>query len=161
METTTKRLYEGLFLIDSGLATAQWDQVQATIRRFLDRAEATIVSMKKWDERKLVYDIKGKSRGTYILVYFECDPLRISGIERDVNLSEQVMRAMILRTDRMSQEEIEKATPIEQVEQAAEQAERDRAEADAARAEANAAKAEAEDTTPEQTGDEQDEPEQS
>lgn len=73
LETTAKRLYEGLFLVDSGLAAAQWDQIQGTIRRFLDRAEAEVVSMKKWDERKLAYDIRGKSRGTYILCYFECD----------------------------------------------------------------------------------------
>lgn len=120
METTTKRLYEGLFLVDSSLAAAQWDQVLGTIRRFLDRAEAQVVSLKKWDERKLAYDIKGKSRGTYILTYFECDPQRISGIERDVTLSEQILRAMILRTDeKMDRSEIEKPTPAEAAEQGA------------------------------------------
>ena len=114
METTTsKRLYEAMFLIDSGLAAAQWDSMQAAIRRFFERADATVVSMKKWDERKLAYTIQGKSRGTYILCYFECDPLRISGIERDVTLSEQILRVMILRTDCMSREDIEKATPLE------------------------------------------------
>ena len=130
METTTKRLYEELFLVDSSLAASQWDQVLGIIRRFLDRAEATVVSMKKWDERKLAYNIQGRSRGTYILCYFECDPARISGIERDVNLSEQILRAMILRTDRMSREDIEKPTPLEQAELA--QAESERAAQEAA-----------------------------
>ena len=69
--------------------------------------------MKKWDDRKLAYEVQGKGRGTYILVYFQCDPARIHAIERDVQLSEQVLRVMILRTDRMSREDMEKATPAE------------------------------------------------
>jgi small subunit ribosomal protein S6 len=113
LETAVKRLYEGLFLIDSALAAADWDQVLEMLKKFLNRAGAEIVSMKKWDDRKLAYDIRGKSRGTYILIYFHCDPSRIQGIERDVNLSEQVMRAMILRTDRISQEDMNKPTPAE------------------------------------------------
>lgn len=113
METAVKRLYEGLFLVDSALAAAQWDELMGMIRKILDRAGADVVSLKKWDERKLAYEVKGKERGTYILVYFHCDPTRISGIERDVRLSEQLLRVMILRTDRMSREDMEKATPAE------------------------------------------------
>ena len=68
--------------------------------------------MKKWDERRLAYDVKGKSRGTYILAYFNCDPLKISGIERDVTLSESIVRVLILRTDKMSKEDLEKEVPF-------------------------------------------------
>ncbi len=113
LETAVKRLYEGLFLIDSALAAADWDQILGMLKKFLDRAGADVVSIKKWDDRKLAYDIQGKGRGTYILIYFNCDPSRIGGIERDVNLSEQVMRAMILRTDRMSQDDMSRPTPAE------------------------------------------------
>jgi small subunit ribosomal protein S6 len=113
LETAVKRLYEGLFLIDSALAAAEWEPILGMLRKFLDRAGAEVVSMKKWDDRKLAYDIQGKSRGTYILIYFYCDPARIHGIERDVNLSEQVMRVMILRTDRMSADDMNRPTPAE------------------------------------------------
>ena len=113
METAVKRLYEGLFLIDSALAASQWDQMLEGIRKILDRADAEVVSMKKWDERKLAYEIRGKGRGTYILVYFHCDPSRISGIERDVHLSETILRVLILRTDRMRPEDIGKVTPAD------------------------------------------------
>lgn len=111
METAVKRLYEGLFLVDSTLAAADWQMVNDTIQKILDKAGAEVVSFRKWDERKLTYDIGRASRGTYLLVYFNCDPLRINEIDRDVQLSETLMRAMILRTDRMSPEEIEKPTP--------------------------------------------------
>lgn len=113
METAVKRLYEGLFLVDSAQAAAQWDATMGAIQKVLDRAEADVVSLRKWDERRLAYEIQGCSRGTYILAYFRCDPSRIGGIERDVQLSEQILRVLILRTDRMSQEDMDKPTPAE------------------------------------------------
>lgn len=114
MKTAVKRLYEGLFLVDSALAASDWEMVLGTIRKFLDRAGAEIVSLKKWDDRRLAYEVEGKSRGTYLLAYFYCEPSRVSGIERDVNLSEVVLRVLILRADRMSREDMEKPTPAEQ-----------------------------------------------
>jgi len=111
LETAVKRLYEGLFLVDSALAASDWQMINDTIQKILDKVGADVVSFRKWDERKLTYDIRRVSRGTYILVYFNCDPLRIHEIERDVQLSETLMRAMILRADQMSSAEIEKPTP--------------------------------------------------
>lgn len=113
MKTAVKRLYEGLFLVDSALAASDWDGVLGTIHKFLERAGADIVSLKKWDDRRLAYEVDGKSRGTYILTYFHCEPSRVHGIERDVSLSERVLRVLILRADRISREDMEKPTPAE------------------------------------------------
>ena len=106
-----KKLYEAMFLVDSAEAAGDWDGVNGTIRKILGRAGAEIVSIRKWDERKLAYDINGKSRGTYILCYFRVDGGRIREIERDVRLSERIMRVLILCAEHMSQEDIEKDTP--------------------------------------------------
>ena len=96
METATKRLYEGMFLVDSGLAAQEWQKVIDEIDRMMKRADAEVVSLKKWDDRRMTYDVQGKSRGTYILVYFNCDTEKVKGVERDVQLSELVMRVLIL-----------------------------------------------------------------
>lgn len=118
METEVKRLYEGMFLVDSGLAASDWGGVIESVEKVLARAGAETVSLHKWDERSLAYDVVGKSRGTYILTYFHADPGRISGIERDVQLSESLMRVLILRTDRMGHGDIDKKTPAQKVEEA-------------------------------------------
>jgi small subunit ribosomal protein S6 len=94
-----KRLYEGMFLVDSTLAAADWDGTLALIENILKRADAEIVVLRKWDERRLAYDIEHKSRGTYILAYFKADTQRISGIEKDVQLSEKIMRVLLLTTE--------------------------------------------------------------
>ena len=130
METAVKRLYEGLFLVDSAIAAGDWQLVNDTINKILTKAGAEVVSFRKWDERKLTYDIGRVSRGTYILVYFNCDTLRVHEIERDVQLSETLMRVMILRTDRMNADEMEKPTPAMVAETQAAEAEQ-AAQADA------------------------------
>ena len=100
METVaTKRLYEAMFLVDSAQAAADWDDTLAVINTIMQRADAEVVVMRKWQERKLTYDIDHKSRGTYILCYFKADGRRINGIEKDVQLSEKVMRVLILTTE--------------------------------------------------------------
>ena len=117
METVAKnKLYEGMFLIDSSKAGADWDGIIAAIRTILEKADAEIDSIRKWDERRLAYDIKGKSRGTYILSYFRVDGERIQDIEKSVRLSEKIMRVLILSAERQRPEDIEKDTPATKVE---------------------------------------------
>ena len=57
METVAKRLYEGMFLVDSAQATADWEGTLSVINTILQRADAEVVSLRKWQERKLAYDI--------------------------------------------------------------------------------------------------------
>jgi small subunit ribosomal protein S6 len=112
LDTVAKRLYEGLFLIDAAEAASDWDGVTEMIKRILEKGSAEIVSLRKWDERRLAYDIKGKDRGTYILVYFNAPTAAISSIERDIRLSERIMRAMIIRGDQLTQADMDKETPL-------------------------------------------------
>jgi small subunit ribosomal protein S6 len=111
LETAVKKLYEGMFLVDSAEAAADWDAIVTRIKSILEKTGAEIVSLRKWDERKLAYEINGKARGTYILCYFSSDGERIQEIEREAQLSEQIIRVLILCADHMSQEDIAKDTP--------------------------------------------------
>ena len=119
METVTKRLYEALFLVDSAEAAADWQGINEHIKKVFERNDAEIVSIRKWDERPLAYEIMGKNRGTYILVYFNSPSERIALIERDSQLSERIMRVLILRADHVTKEDMEKETPATMVERQA------------------------------------------
>ena len=108
METGVKKLYEVMFLIDSAEAAKDWDGIIELVTKMLNKIDAQILSLKKWDERPLAYSIKRCGRGTYILAYFKADGLKITELERDVLLSERVMRALILRVDHLTEEDIAK-----------------------------------------------------
>ena len=108
METGVKKLYEIMFLIDSAEAAKDWDGIIELVTKMLNKIDAQILSLKKWDERPLAYSIKRCSRGTYILAYFKADGRKITELERDVLLSERVMRALILKTEHLTEEDIVK-----------------------------------------------------
>lgn len=117
METKTKNnLYEGMFLVDSAAAASNWDGVNNAIKTILERAEAEIVSIRKWDDRKLAYEIHRVGRGVYILCYFRANGERIREIEKAVQLSEQIMRVLILNAEHMTTKDIEKETPATKAE---------------------------------------------
>ena len=97
MTNNHKRRYEAMFLVDSALAAAQWDDVLGGINKIMERAGAEVISMNKWDERRLAYEISRCRRGTYILCYFKSQPESISGIERDTQLNESILRVQILK----------------------------------------------------------------
>jgi small subunit ribosomal protein S6 len=105
-----------MFLVDSARAASDWDGINAVIRKILEKAKAEIVSMKKWDDRKLAYNIRGVERGTYILCYFRAEGQKIQEIETSVRLSEKIIRALILSTEQMTKEDIEKDTPAAKAE---------------------------------------------
>jgi len=108
LETIVKKLYEAMFLVDSSQAGADWDGLIATIKGILGRAEAEIVSLRKWGDRRLAYEIDHKTKGTYILCYFRADGDRIRDIEKSIQLSERVMRVLILSAEKRTAEDIEK-----------------------------------------------------
>jgi small subunit ribosomal protein S6 len=113
LETEVKRTYEGMFMVDSALAAQDWQKAIDEITRILNRAHAEILSIRKWDERRLCYDIRGKSRATYILAYFNCETDKLASIDRDIQLSELLMRALVLKADMIKKEDMEKPTPAE------------------------------------------------
>ena len=111
MDTAVKKLYEGMFLIDSAEAAKDWDGIIETITKMLTKIDAEIVSIRKWDERPLAYKIRKCERGTYLLSYFRAEGPRIHELERDVELSERIVRAMILNGDHLTEADIAKETP--------------------------------------------------
>lgn len=103
-----KNYYEAMFLISPTVATDLGAAVQH-IREILAKGAAELISLRKWDERRLAYEIKKNKRGVYILAYFAADPSRLAAIERACNLSEQLLRSLIIRADHLSLEEMQAA----------------------------------------------------
>lgn len=97
--------YEAMFLVGQA-AAADLAGVVEHIKEVLARGHAEIIAMKKWDERRLAYEIKKQKRGLYILVYFKAPGGSLAHIERDCNLSEKLLRVLILRADHLTEDEM-------------------------------------------------------
>lgn len=101
------QVYEGMFLMNPAVVP-EWTDAEAEIRRLLDRAGAKILGLKRWDDRKLAYEIGSHKRATYGLVFFEAGGDKIGPLERDAQISEAILRVLVLRTEGMDQEKIDK-----------------------------------------------------
>lgn len=106
MTTAKEYIYEGMFLFPQSHATDIKSAVDH-VKEILGRAEAELIALSKWGERNLAFEIKKHKRGLYLLAYFKARSTQMANIERDCNLSEQVMRFMMTRADHLTLEEMQ------------------------------------------------------
>ena len=66
-----------------------------------------ILYTERWPDRKLAYEIKGRRKGTYFLTYFKADGSAVAPLRREAQLSERILRVLVLKNDQ-ALEEIEK-----------------------------------------------------
>ena len=97
--------YEAMFLA-SQAAAADFSGLVEHINHLFERASADVIAMKKWDERRLAFEIDKQKRGIYILAYFTCPTDQVTQLERDATISEKIMRLMVIKADHLTDEEI-------------------------------------------------------
>ena len=108
--TQETKTYEGMFLVPPG---PDFQAASEPVHTVLARSDAEVLTIKAWDERRLAYDISDQRRGLYILTYFKADPSRIGELEHDCQLAEGILRVLIIRKDRLSDEQINAETPAD------------------------------------------------
>ncbi len=106
--------YEAMFLVSQAAAHDLGACVDH-IKEVLARGKADIIAFKKWDERRLAYEINKQKRGVYFLTYFAADPVNIEVIERQAHLSDSILRVMVLRCDHLTEDEMRAADGTEQL----------------------------------------------
>lgn len=149
----TERLYEGMFLVDSAEATRDWDDVEAHLRGLIEKHGGAIEYSERWPEQRLAYEVNGCKRGVYYLSYFRSDSQSITPLRADVELSDRVLRMMVVQEDFTSTEmDRRREMADRRAVRAAEAAEKAAAAALAAEAQESAEEVEADSTA--DTGEE-------
>lgn len=100
--------YEGMFLISQAVAT-DLAGVTAFIRQTIEKNGGTVIAMRKWDERRLAFEIQKQKRGYYILTYFQAPTSALTTMERSFNLSEQIMRQLVTKVEHLTVAEMQAA----------------------------------------------------
>jgi ribosomal protein S6 len=99
-----------MFIISDTIAGSEWDAAVKHVEDLLKNRGAEILKSEKWEERKFAYKLKGHKRGTYLLVYFNTSPDSISLIKRDFELSDMVLRTLIVKIDKIKESKPEEGT---------------------------------------------------
>ena len=99
--------YEGMFLLDNQVVRTDYKAAKAVVTDALKKHGAEIVSARRWDERRLAYPMQGKQRATFVLTYFKAGPNAITGIRRDAELDERILRHLLLKVEEIPATELE------------------------------------------------------
>jgi small subunit ribosomal protein S6 len=109
-EAKPTNTYEAMFLLGSGHAS-DVEGALKIVRGIVERHEGKPIVLKKWDERKLAYEIRGEKRGLYIICFFTAPSEAIAPISRDVELSDDVLRVIVTKADHLNADEMAAVEP--------------------------------------------------
>jgi small subunit ribosomal protein S6 len=94
---TENRLYEGMFVMPQTLVREDKDSAFGVIKAVLTKFDAKIEYIDIWQERALAFEINHVRNATYILTYFNAEAEVISKIERAIRITDEILRALIVR----------------------------------------------------------------
>lgn len=93
-----EKLYEGMFVLDSSKYAADPETVTNEVVGLLEKAGATVVAHRPWQDARLAYPIEKQRKGLHYLTYF-----RLSGsdgltdVARSCRLTDTVLRHLVIR----------------------------------------------------------------
>ena len=87
--------YEVLFIVN---ATIGEEAIASTVAKFttLINENSENVSVNEWGKRRLAYPINDETEGRYVLVNFTSEPEFPAELDRIFNITEEVIRSMII-----------------------------------------------------------------
>ena len=90
------RLYEGMFLFDANESARRWSELEGRVGAILQKNGAEVQYAERWPDQRLSFEIQGARKGTYYLTYFNASPDNIQSIRRDAELTEDILRVLII-----------------------------------------------------------------
>jgi small subunit ribosomal protein S6 len=91
--------YEHVFLARQDLATAQVDALSATLTQIIEGQGGKVVKTEYWGLRSIAYRIKKNRKAHYVLLNIDAPATAIAELERNISLSEDIIRSMIVRVE--------------------------------------------------------------
>lgn len=96
---TTNRIYESMYIVDSGLSDEQLESIVAKYTQLITDQGGTVRAAGRWDKRRLAYDVQGHGDGIFVLMFFDGTPEVAAELDRVFRISDDVFRHLITRVE--------------------------------------------------------------
>jgi small subunit ribosomal protein S6 len=90
------RNYECTYILDTRIGD---DASTALMERFasvVNDNKGEVRQVKPWGKRRFAYELKGRREGQYVTMQFSAEPDTMSEVRRQMALSDEVLRSLIL-----------------------------------------------------------------
>jgi small subunit ribosomal protein S6 len=94
--TAADKLYEGMFLLDSGRFATDSKGATDQITGMIEKCGGTLVAHRPWQDGRLAYAVKGHRKGLHYLTYFKMHGDGIRDLNRACKLSDLVLRHVVI-----------------------------------------------------------------
>jgi small subunit ribosomal protein S6 len=101
------RIYEIMYLLDNEAVRAGWKEAKAAATALIEKHGGKVLAARRWEERKLAFPIRRRRRGTYLLAYGELEAPGVATLRRELDLTESVLRYLILEVESVPPAELE------------------------------------------------------
>lgn len=91
--------YEGMFILDSNRYGRDPGGVSSQISDLITKLGGTMLVSRLWEERRLAYPINGQRKGTYWLTYFRLDSGKLTTLNRECQINDNIIRSLVLKVD--------------------------------------------------------------
>jgi small subunit ribosomal protein S6 len=93
------RDYELAFIIKPTLEGDDVTAVVDQVSEFIGTGDGEVASVDVWGKRNLAYVIDNHTEGTYVLLQIKMPPASLSELERNLKLSEDIIRYMLVKVE--------------------------------------------------------------
>lgn len=88
-----------MFIVDPTLSDEEIGTIQERLKDLAVSRGAEVKKIAPWERRRLAYEIKGRREGVYVLAELSANPSVIEELERQLSVTESVLRHMAVRLD--------------------------------------------------------------
>lgn len=93
------RKYEAVIIVVPEVGEDGLQQVAERFKSLLEKSGGSVQVLRSLGRRTLAYRIGAYGEGIYVLMQFSCDPSAVDVLRRELRLSEQIIRALIVRLE--------------------------------------------------------------
>ncbi len=92
-------LYEHVFLARQDLSAAQVEELVEQYKKIIEAGDGSIGRTESWGLKSLTYRINKNRKAHYTLMDLDAPPAAVGEMERQMRLSEDVLRFMTIKVD--------------------------------------------------------------
>jgi len=93
------RTYEMMLVLDPDMSEEQLEGSWEKVKKLIEDRDGEVLKIDKWGLQTLSYEIKSKSKGYYLLVYYKGKPELSAELDRSLRLMEEVVRHLVVGTE--------------------------------------------------------------
>jgi small subunit ribosomal protein S6 len=102
------RTYQTVIVIDSFLKSEEIDAIIEKVLRIINNNGGKVVTVDRWEKKRLAYEIKRRQYGYYVEIIFEAPGNLVNILEREYRLDEKILRYLTIVLDKKALAHLER-----------------------------------------------------